>query len=136
LRVVAWVLHSSFPVRQASVPARAMGPIIRMEGLGAAVRWTDGTFALAQEGCMTLIEVKQRGKGRVKKEECGKGLRPLWRTAPSMPEPQPRPLNSEYFFQEHSGTLDVVLLAVALRITCRSEYKWFVRDAKAIECAG
>jgi hypothetical protein len=36
--VVAWVLHSSFPVRQASFPARALEPIIRMEGLGAAVR--------------------------------------------------------------------------------------------------
>ena len=62
------MLHSSFPVRQASVPARALGPIIRMEGLGAAVRWTDRTFALAPEVCMTLIEVKQRGKGRVKTE--------------------------------------------------------------------
>jgi hypothetical protein len=79
--VVAWVLHSSFPVRQASFPARALMPVIRMEGLGAAVRRTDGTFALAPEGCMTLIEVKQRSKGRVKKAECGKGLRPPWRTA-------------------------------------------------------
>jgi hypothetical protein len=68
LRVVAWVLHSSFPVRQASVPARALGPIIRMEGLGAAVRWTKVTFALAPEVGMTLIEVKQRRKGRVKTE--------------------------------------------------------------------
>jgi hypothetical protein len=66
LRVVAWVLHSSFPVRQASFPARALGPVIRMEGRGAAVRWTKETFALAPDGCMTLIEVKQRSKGRVK----------------------------------------------------------------------
>ena len=83
-----------------------------MEGLGAAVRWAEGTFALAPEVCMTLIEVKQRSKGRVKKAECGKGLRPPWRTAPSMPEPQPGPLSSEYFFQDHFGIVDVVLLAL------------------------
>jgi len=39
-----------------------------MEGLGAVVRWTKVTFALAPGVCMTLIEVKQRGKGRVKTE--------------------------------------------------------------------
>ena len=39
-----------------------------MEGFGAAVRWTKVTFALAPEDGMTLIEVKQRGKGRVKTE--------------------------------------------------------------------
>jgi hypothetical protein len=66
--VVAWVLHTSFPVRQASFPERALVPIIRMEGLGAAVRWTKETFALAPEVCMTLIEVKQRSKGRVNTE--------------------------------------------------------------------
>ena len=64
-------VHSSFPVRQASFPARALEPIIRMEGLNAAVRWTEETFALAPEVCMTLIEVKQRSKGRVKKAEYG-----------------------------------------------------------------
>jgi hypothetical protein len=66
--VVAWVLHSSFPVRQASFPPRALVLVIRMEGLGAAARWTKETFALAPEVCMTLIEVKQRSKGRVKTE--------------------------------------------------------------------
>jgi hypothetical protein len=66
--VVAWVLHSSFPVRQASFPTRALEPVIRMEGLGAAARWINETFALAPEVCMTLIEVKQRSEGRVKNE--------------------------------------------------------------------
>jgi hypothetical protein len=104
--VVACVLHSSFPVRQASFPARAMGPIIRMEGLGAAVRWSKVTFALAPEMGMTLIEVKQRSKGRVKKEECGKGLRRSLRTDNRCENHnKDHSLIDDFFFQEHFGAI-------------------------------
>ncbi|MGP8226991.1 MAG: hypothetical protein ACLQGT_12655 [Terracidiphilus sp.] len=96
------MLHSSFPFRQASVPARALEPIIRMEGLGAAMHWIDGTFALAAEVCMTLIEVKQRSKGRVKNSVWLRSS-PALRTALSMPKSQPRPLSREYFFKNILG---------------------------------
>ena len=83
-----------------------------MEGFGAAVRWTKVTFALAPEDGMTLIEVKQRGKGRVKTECSMAEVSDVLADCPSMPEPHPRPLSSEYFFQDHFWMLDVVLLAV------------------------
>jgi hypothetical protein len=66
LRVVAWMLHRCFLVRQASFPARVFELLIRMAGIGMAMRKTGEKLTLAPEVCITLIAVEQRNKGRVK----------------------------------------------------------------------
>jgi len=66
LRVVAWVLQNSFLIRQASLPAYGLEHIIRMKGTGATLHWTGLRLELVPEVSMTLIEVNQRSKGRVK----------------------------------------------------------------------
>ena len=48
------------PVDQASIPACAMGLVIRMEGTDGAACRTGSRFALALEVRITLIEVEQR----------------------------------------------------------------------------
>ena len=50
------------PLDQASIPACAMGLVIRMVGTDRAGCWTGSRFALALEVCMTLIEVEQRAR--------------------------------------------------------------------------
>jgi hypothetical protein len=68
LRVVAWMmLNSKNQVGQASLPAGALGPIIRMEGIDTAGRMAWTKFALDPDVCMTLKEVEQRRRGQVKK---------------------------------------------------------------------
>jgi hypothetical protein len=50
LRVVACVVHYFFLIRQASLPACALEQLIRIAGIGTAMRWTGASFALAPRG--------------------------------------------------------------------------------------
>jgi len=53
-------------LRQASLPACVLERIIRMKRVGAALHGTGMRLELAPSLSMTLIEVNQRGTGRVK----------------------------------------------------------------------
>jgi hypothetical protein len=66
LRVVAWMLQNFSVIRQACLPAYGLVLIIRMEGIGAPLHGTGERLELALKLSMTLIEVNQRGRGRVK----------------------------------------------------------------------
>ncbi|HEY1254516.1 MAG TPA: hypothetical protein VGF01_07025 [Terracidiphilus sp.] len=68
LRVVAWMQQNSTLIPQASFPAYEMKIIIRMEGISAALDKSGVRLELARRGSMALIEVNQRGKGRVKRK--------------------------------------------------------------------
>ena len=48
------------PVRQAPLPAHALGLVIRIAGTVMAMHWTETRLALALEGCITLISLEQR----------------------------------------------------------------------------
>lgn len=60
------------PVGQARFPARKLGPLIRMEGIGIAPCRTGKRFALAMEVCMTLNEVEQRAGWASRVREAGR----------------------------------------------------------------
>jgi len=60
------------PVRQASSPACALEPIIRMAGIGRSMHRTSEKLVLALEVCIPLISLEQRQGKLVKNAElCG-----------------------------------------------------------------
>ncbi|MGA9068765.1 MAG: hypothetical protein WB424_00835 [Terracidiphilus sp.] len=69
LRVVAWVLQNRVLLRQALHPACGLKIIIRIEGAGAGLHLEETRLELAPEVSMTLIEVEQSGRGRVKQNQ-------------------------------------------------------------------
>jgi hypothetical protein len=93
-RVVAWVLHYCSPVRQASLPARELEPIIRIARAGAVMRRTGKKLALAPEVCISLIAVEQTTKSRVKKAAANEAFIPIRKSGESRPS---APRSDKYF---------------------------------------
>lgn len=57
------------PLGQASIPACAMGLVIRLVGTDGAACRTGSGFALALEVCIALIEVEQRARWASRERE-------------------------------------------------------------------
>ena len=51
------------PVRQASLPAPRLGPLIRIAGMGTTARITGRSFALALTVCMNVEESRAEARG-------------------------------------------------------------------------